>query len=307
MCDTCGCDPHDQSAKYTIPGQEHAHEHGHDHDHDHEHHIHDHSHGKHNHVHPHTHSHSHAHPHDHEHSQTHDENHEHEHTHYHEHPHDHAHSHAKVVQIEQDVLSKNNLLAERNRGYFEARNIFTLNLVSSPGSGKTTLLEKTISALKPEIKFFVIEGDQQTTNDADRINATGAPVIQINTGNGCHLDAEMINRAVKQLSVEDNSILVIENVGNLVCPALFDLGEAKRVVVISVTEGEDKPLKYPGMFRSSDICIINKTDLLPYVDFNVQKVKEYALQVNHHLQFFELSASTGEGMDKWFEWLRKQE
>lgn len=305
MCDTCGCDPHDHSTKYTIPGQEHAHEHGHDHHH--EHHTHDHVHGKHDHVHPHTHSHSHAHPHDHEHGQSHDENHEHEHTHYHEHPHDHEHSHAKVVQLEQDVLSKNNLLAERNRGYFEASNIFTLNLVSSPGSGKTTLLEKTISALKPEMKFFVIEGDQQTTNDADRINATGVPVIQINTGNGCHLDAEMINRAVKQLSVEDNSILVIENVGNLVCPALFDLGEAKRVVVISVTEGEDKPLKYPGMFRSSDICIINKTDLLPYVDFNVQKVKEYALQVNHHLQFFEVSAKTGEGLDLWCEWLRKQD
>ncbi len=301
MCDTCGCDQNDQPIKYTIPGKDHAHDHGHNHDHAHDH---DHSIGEHNHVHPHTHSHCHAHPHDHDHGHTQDDDHEHEHTHYHEHPHDHTH--AKVVQLEQDVLSKNNLLAERNRGFFEAKQIFALNLVSSPGSGKTTLLEKTISSLKSEISFFVIEGDQQTTNDAERINATGAPVIQINTGNGCHLDAEMINKAVKQLNVEENSVLVIENVGNLVCPALFDLGESKRVVVISVTEGEDKPLKYPGMFRSSDICIINKVDLLPYVDFNVQKAKEYAHQVNHHLEFIELSAKTGEGMEDWFDWLRKQ-
>jgi len=302
MCNTCGCDPHDHPTKYTIPGQKHAHEHGHDHDH--EHHSHEHIHGDNSHVHPHTHSHGHQHPHDHDHGHSHEGQHEHEHTHYHSHDHDHSNS--KVVQLEQDVLGKNNLLAERNRGYFEAKHIFALNLVSSPGSGKTTLLEKTIAALKNEINFYVIEGDQQTLNDANRIQATGAPVIQINTGNGCHLDADMVNKAVKQLEVADNSLLIIENVGNLVCPAMFDLGENKRVVVISVTEGEDKPLKYPGMFHSSDICIINKTDLLPYVDFNVEKVREYALQVNHHLQFFELSATTGEGMTTWFEWLKKQ-
>jgi hydrogenase nickel incorporation protein HypB len=208
--------------------------------------------------------------------------------------------------VEQDVLSKNNLLAQRNRGFFEAKNILALNLVSSPGSGKTSLLERTIKELGSEINFYVIEGDQQTMNDANRIHAAGAPVVQINTGNGCHLDSDMIGKAVKELNVENNAVLMIENVGNLVCPSLFDLGEASRVVIISTTEGDDKPLKYPTMFQSSDICIINKTDLLPYVDFSTEKVRQYALQVNHHLQFFELSVKTGEGMDKWYEWLRLQ-
>jgi hydrogenase nickel incorporation protein HypB len=200
-------------------------------------------------------------------------------------------------------MMQNDLLAQRNRGYFEAKNIFTLNLVSSPGSGKTSLLERTLKEMKDRINFFVIEGDQQTTNDADRIAATGAPVVQVNTGNGCHLDAEMIHRAVKKLEVSEGAVLVIENVGNLVCPSLFDLGENQRVVVISVTEGEDKPLKYPNMFHTSNLCIINKTDLLPYVDFDVAKAKEYALRVNHHLQFIELSVKTGEGMQQWYQWL----
>jgi hydrogenase nickel incorporation protein HypB len=181
-----------------------------------------------------------------------------------------------------------------------------LNLVSSPGSGKTSLLERTIKELGSEIKFYVIEGDQQTMNDANRIDKAGAPVVQINTGNGCHLDSGMINKAVKELNVPENSVLVIENVGNLVCPSLFDLGEKARVVVISTTEGEDKPIKYPTMFQSSDICIINKTDLLPYVEFNMEKCKEYAMQVNHHLKFFEMSVKTGEGMDKWYEWLKNE-
>jgi hydrogenase nickel incorporation protein HypB len=303
MCNTCGCDPHDNNTKFTIPGNDHAHEHNHDHNHDHN--SKEHVHGQHDHMHGHTHTHGHDHPHDHDHGHSHDGDHEHEHTHIHSHSHDHGHTHSKTVQMEQDVLGQNNLLAERNRGFFEAKNIFALNLVSSPGSGKTTLLERTISDLKEKLEFFVVEGDQQTLNDAIRIQATGAPVIQINTGNGCHLDADMVNKAVKQLDVADNSVLIIENVGNLVCPAMFDLGESKRVVVISVTEGEDKPLKYPGMFHSSDICIINKIDLLPYVDFNVEKAKEYALQVNHHLEFFEVSAKTGEGMDLWYEWLMK--
>jgi hydrogenase nickel incorporation protein HypB len=206
--------------------------------------------------------------------------------------------------VETDILSKNNLLAERNRGYFEAKNILALNLVSSPGSGKTSLLEKTIKELSKEIKFYVIEGDQQTMNDANRIDAAGAPVVQINTGNGCHLDSDMVNKAVKNLNVENNSVLMIENVGNLVCPSLFDLGEETRVVIMSATEGDDKPLKYPTMFESSDICIINKTDLLPYVDFDMEKARQYALQVNHHLEFFELSVKTGEGMEKWYEWLK---
>lgn len=229
----------------------------------------------------------------------------------HVHPHTHHHVHernddsqSRVIKIERDVLEANNLLAERNRGYFEVKNIITINLVSSPGSGKTTLLEKTIGHLQKEVNFFVIEGDQQTMNDSERISATGAEVIQINTGNGCHLDAEMINTAVKKLCVPENSLLVIENVGNLVCPALFDLGESYRVVIMSVTEGDDKPLKYPNMFHTSDICLINKTDLLAYVDFDIAAAKDNALKANHHLKIFELSAKTGEGMNEWYEWLR---
>ncbi len=225
--------------------------------------------------------------------------------HKHDHEHGHTHSHSHEIQLEMDVLTSNNLVAERNRGFFEALNIKALNLVSSPGSGKTSLLERTIKEIGKEINFYIVEGDQQTTNDADRIAAAGAPVIQINTGNGCHLDAEMINTAVKQLKPENNSMLMIENVGNLVCPSMFDLGESKRVVIISTTEGEDKPIKYPPMFESSQLCIINKTDLLPYLDFDMEKLKEYAKRVNHHLEFIEVSAKTGEGMDQWYEWLRQ--
>lgn len=239
-------------------------------------------------------------------NQNHDHSHEH-HSHDHEHHHDdHKHESDKKIVLEQNIMQKNDKLAERNRGYFEAKKILALNLVSSPGSGKTSLLELTIKELKNDIKFFIIEGDQQTMNDANRIHAAGAPVVQINTGNGCHLDADMVNKAVKKLNVSEKSVLVIENVGNLVCPSLFDLGEAHRVVIISVTEGEDKPAKYPTMFRSSDICIINKTDLLPYVDFNVEKAKEYALRVNPDLKFFEVSVKTGDGMNQWYEWLKSE-
>jgi hydrogenase nickel incorporation protein HypB len=239
-----------------------------------------------------------------EHSHSH-HNHDHSHPHDHNHPHGHSHDHSdsRTVVVETDILAKNNLIAERNRGYFEAKNIFVLNLVSSPGSGKTTILEKTISSLKNQITCAVIEGDQQTMNDADRIDATGAAVVQVNTGTGCHLDSDMINQGLKKLELKDDSILFIENVGNLVCPALFDLGEAHKVVIISVTEGDDKPHKYPTMFSVSDVCIINKTDLLPYVDFDVEKCKEYALQVNPNIKFIEISATKGEGMNKWTDWL----
>ncbi len=233
----------------------------------------------------------------------HDHNHGHDHNHSHDHSHSHDHHHKKEIQLEIDVLSQNNLIAERNRGFLEALEITSLNLVSSPGSGKTSLLEKTIKEMKGDRKLYIIEGDQQTTNDADRINAAGAPVIQVNTGNGCHLDAEMVNHAIKELKPEKGSILFIENVGNLVCPSLFDLGESKRVVIMSVTEGDDKPLKYPTMFESSQLCIINKTDLLPYVDFDVEKSKEYAVRVNPNLEFIELSVKTGEGMEEWYRWL----
>jgi hydrogenase nickel incorporation protein HypB len=194
------------------------------------------------------------------------------------------------------------MLAERNRGYFEAKNITCLNLVSSPGSGKTTILEKTILKLAGK-QVFVIEGDQQTSLDADRISATMAPVVQVNTGNGCHLDASMVNKAVKKLNPSDGALLLIENVGNLVCPALFDLGEKSRVVIISVTEGDDKPLKYPNMFESAHLCLINKIDLLPYVDFSVENVKKNALKINPQLQFISLSAKTGEGFEDWVEWI----
>lgn len=227
--------------------------------------------------------------------------------HHHDHDDSHGHSHSKrVVDVEQDILQENNLLAQRNRGFFEGRNILALNLVSSPGSGKTTLLEKTLTDLKDELKFAVIEGDQQTSHDADRIHATGTKVTQINTGKGCHLDAHMVLHAVQGMKLQMDSVLFIENVGNLVCPAMFDLGENERVVVISVTEGEDKPIKYPDMFYSSTLCIINKTDLLPYVPFNLEKCKEYALQVNPKLEIIELSCTSGQGLQQWYDWLKSK-
>jgi len=230
-------------------------------------------------------------------------------SHDHEHGHDHTHQQSKgkkVIDVEQDILQENNLLAQRNRGFFEGRNILAINLVSSPGSGKTSLLERTLTDLKGELEFAVIEGDQQTANDADRIHATGTKVTQINTGKGCHLDAHMVLHAVQGMKLKPDSVLFIENVGNLVCPAMFDLGESERAVVISVTEGEDKPLKYPDMFHSSTLCIINKTDLLPYVKFDVEKAKEYARKVNPSLEIIELSCTSGEGMDLWYDWLKSK-
>lgn len=225
--------------------------------------------------------------------------------HQHDHHHDHSHSGQKtIIEVEKDVLHQNNLLAERNRGFFEAKNILAMNLVSSPGSGKTSLLERTLTDLKGELEFAVIEGDQQTTNDADRIHATGTKVTQINTGKGCHLDAHMVLHAVQGMKLKENSVLFIENVGNLVCPAMFDLGEKERVVIISVTEGDDKPLKYPDMFHSSSLCIINKTDLLPYVPFDIEKVKANARKINPQLEIIELSCTSGEGLNTWYQWLR---
>lgn len=223
--------------------------------------------------------------------------------------HDHEHHHSgesRIHKVEQDILLENNLIAARNRGYFEAKSIFVLNLVSSPGSGKTSLLEKTISELQKRIPIAVIEGDQQTDNDADRIRTFGTPCVQINTQNGCHLDAEMIHHTVTGMDLKEKSLLFIENVGNLVCPALFDLGESKRVVIISVTEGDDKPLKYPYMFESADICIINKIDLLPYVDSKTERIRENALKINPHLIFYEVSATSGAGMNVWYNYLYDQ-
>lgn len=229
---------------------------------------------------------------------------------HHHHPHDHTHDHdhgqngdRRTIRVEEDILSKNNRLAGKNRLLFAARQMLVLNLVSSPGSGKTTLLERTLRELGDRLRFAVLEGDQQTTNDADRIAAAGAPVHQINTGAGCHLDAHMVGHGVEHFDLDATDLLMIENVGNLVCPAAFDLGEDHKVAVLSVTEGEDKPVKYPNMFHAADLMIINKTDLLPYLDFDVEKCKAYARQVNPNIEILELSCKSGEGMQRWYEWL----
>ncbi|MEI8005434.1 MAG: hydrogenase nickel incorporation protein HypB [Bacteroidota bacterium] len=295
MCESCGCGKPDEftikescenensekrKAKSEINGDHH---HSHDHMHDHDHHSHEHMHEHDGHWHSHG---------DEENSEKRKAKSEIRHEH-------------KEIPLNIDILAENNKLAERNRGYFDAKKVVCLNMVSSPGSGKTSILEKTIKELISKRKIFVIEGDQQTTRDAERIEKSGAPSIQINTGTGCHLDARMVSLALKKMEVENQSLLFIENVGNLVCPALFDLGESKRVIVISVTEGDDKPLKYPYMFETSHLCIINKTDLLPYVDFSVEEVKKNALQINPNLEFILMSAKTGEGMKEWYEWIEQ--
>ena len=213
-------------------------------------------------------------------------------------------SQERMVRIEQDILAVNNAHAADNRRWFALHGVFALNLVSSPGAGKTTLLVRTIEALLEEMPVAVIEGDQQTHRDADRIRATGAAALQINTGKGCHLDAHMLGHALEHLNPRDDSLLLIENVGNLVCPAGFDLGEAHKVVVLSVTEGEDKPLKYPDMFNAADLMVLNKTDLLPHLRFDVAQCIEYARQVNPKLEVLEVSAETGQGFDAWLDWLR---
>ena len=295
MCTTCGCG----TGEVHIEGQDaHEHEHiGED--------------GKvyrHVHTHDHHHDHGHDHPHD------------------HEHPHEHDHSHgllhfglgaarshapgmtqARMVQIERDILSKNNDFATQNRIRFEERGILALNLVSSPGSGKTTLLVKTIEALQNRLPLAVIEGDQQTANDAERIRATGAPAIQINTGKGCHLDANMVGQALNKLELADDSLLFIENVGNLVCPAAFDLGEAAKVAILSVTEGEDKPLKYPDMFQAARLMLLNKCDLLPHLSFDVEQAMANARRVNPAIEIIRISATSGEGMQDWLEWISSEQ
>lgn len=215
----------------------------------------------------------------------------------------HAKIHNTTISLEQDILAKNNLIAAQNRGWFKGRNIFAVNLMSSPGSGKTTLLTRTINDLKNQLNISVIEGDQETINDAQKIEATGCKVVQINTGTGCHLDALMVEKGLQQLNPSLDSVVMIENVGNLVCPALFDLGEQAKVTILSVTEGEDKPIKYPHIFRVSNVMIITKIDLLPYVQFDVEKCIEYARQVNPQIRIFQLSAVTGEGLGDWYEWL----
>ena len=222
-----------------------------------------------------------------------------------DHDHSHGHAHTRTVTVEQDILARNNAIADENRALFAAKKILALNFVSSPGSGKTELLCATVRdkpADAPEI--LVIEGDQQTNNDANRIRATGADAVQINTGKGCHLDAEQVKLALSIRPPADNSLVLIENVGNLVCPAEFDLGEAHKVVVISVTEGADKPLKYPDMFAAADLMIINKIDLKKKVNFDMDKCEEYARRVNPSIRSLRVSATTGEGLEKWWAWLK---
>lgn len=271
MCATCGCG--DPSAVRVVnlssPAYEHDHVHLHDHGPD-------------------------EHPHGHDHEPGH--------THSREHPHD-AGVGTRTVSIEQDLLAKNAAMAQTNRRWLAARRITSVNLMSSPGSGKTTLLERTIRDLGVRLPVSVIEGDQETSLDAQRIRATGAQVVQINTGAGCHLDANMMFRAVDELSPMGGSLVFVENVGNLVCPALFDLGESARVVIISVTEGDDKPLKYPYMFASADVVVVNKMDLLPYVEFDVDRCRENACAVNPDVNVLTVSATTGTGLETWYDWL----
>ena len=226
------------------------------------------------------------------------------------HPHCHEHkdtSHdgavAKRISVETEILAKNNRLAAGNRALFKQKGVFVLNLLSSPGSGKTTILERTLRDLQGKLNFAVIEGDQQTDNDAVRIAATGVPVKQVNTGAGCHLDAQMVCHAAENFDMESLDLLLIENVGNLVCPALFDLGENHKVLVLSVTEEEDKPLKYPNMFHNAEVLLLNKIDLLPYLDFDAGKCKAFARRINPGITIFDVSSKTGEGMDAWYDWL----
>ena len=293
MCETCGCSDNTKPKLINLQsGQTQAIATANDRDHEH---VHEHFHS----VHDARHEHHHHHHDDHGHSHDHDEA-----------GNGHAHSHTQspgaTVRLETDVLAKNNRLAERNRGWFAGRNILALNLMSAPGAGKTTLLERTIRDLGNELALSVIEGDQETMNDAERIRATGCHVVQINTGTGCHLDAVMLEKGLQQLDPPANSVVLIENVGNLVCPALFDLGERAKVVITSVTEGDDKPIKYPHIFRQSEVMILNKIDLLPYVPFNVDRCLAYARQINPQIRVIQVSALRGDGLDEWYDWIRQE-
>ncbi len=254
----------------------------------------------------------------HAHEHAHDHGHSHDHHHHHDHDHEsglhfgkgpaHAHapgfSQARLVRIEQDILAKNDRYAVDNRTWFADNGTLAVNLVSSPGSGKTSLLQVSLDALAGALPLAVIEGDQQTDNDAARIRETGVPAVQINTGKGCHLDAHMVGHALERIGPVEHGIVFIENVGNLVCPAGFDLGERHKVVILSVTEGEDKPLKYPDMFAASDLMLLTKVDLLPYLDFDVERCIEYARRVNPDIQVLQVSSKSGEGMEDWLAWLR---
>lgn len=288
MCTVCGC----ASGEVTVEGQTLDRDHQHDEpggDHSHHHHDHDHHHHKHDTESTHVSGLDHS-----------------DHHHYGQGP---ARAHvpgltqAKMVQIETDILSKNDQYADANRHFLGHRDILALNFVSSPGSGKTTLLSRTITDLQGDVPVCVVEGDQQTSNDADRIRASGARALQVNTGKGCHLDAHMVGHAMEALAPDDQSLMFIENVGNLVCPAAFDLGEHHKVVILSVTEGEDKPLKYPDIFAAADLMVLNKVDLLPYLSFDVEACIANARRVNPDIQVLQVSATSGEGMPDFYSWI----
>ena len=294
MCSTCGCGQGEKRVEDIS-----------------HHHTHEHANG--------AHSNEHEHDHAHEHSHTHPDGTTHSHSHSHEPGHAHAHEHAqgndaadrapagagatRLLSVERDILEKNDAIAAENRHDLQATKTLALNLVSSPGSGKTALLVETLKRIGGNYPVAVIEGDQETTADADRIRATGVPAIQINTGKGCHLDADMVRTAMSRLGTPANGVLFIENVGNLVCPAGFDLGEAHKVVIVSVTEGEDKPLKYSSMFAASALMVVTKTDLLPHLDIDVDRLIDNARRINPTIGVLKLSAKTGEGMDRWIHWL----
>jgi hydrogenase nickel incorporation protein HypB len=306
MCTTCGCSKDarprvtnlqtgevsfvDGGTGGAAPG--HRYEPGHRHPPEH-HHADGHGHG---HGHAHEHEHGHAHEHEHEHGEGG--------RHHHHHEHHRGNAPPTVIALEQRLLAKNDKLAERNRGWLSGRGILALNLMSSPGAGKTSLLERLLRDLSGELTMSVVEGDQETLNDAERIRATGCDVVQINTGTGCHLDAEMLARGLERLNPPLGSLVLIENVGNLVCPALFDLGERCKIVIMSVTEGDDKPLKYPHMFRASELMILNKIDLLPHVQFDVDKCLKAARRVNPEIETLEVSATRGDGMDALYDWIK---
>jgi hydrogenase nickel incorporation protein HypB len=296
MCSTCGCGQGEQRVEGLDRHHEHqdTHDHGHAHDHADRDHRNDHK-GEHAHWHEHVHTHADG------------TTHSHAHSHDYTHPDDHSHTHetgaARLINVERDLLAKNDAIAVENRRALQAAKTLTLNLVSSPGSGKTVLLVETLKRIGNKYPVSVIEGDQETTADADRIRATGVPAIQVNTGKGCHLDADLVRTALARLGTPANGILFIENVGNLVCPAGFDLGEAHKVVIVSVTEGEDKPLKYSGMFAASSLMVVTKIDLLPHLDFDVDRLVENARRINPTIGVLKLSAKSGEGMDRWINWL----
>ncbi len=299
MCTVCGCgvptaiEPGDRTA---VPAPAHDHAHGQDHTHDH--------------AHGHEHGHAHAHNHHHHHHGGH---------HHHHDPHDGAGAldftaapvaladadggTARVIRLAEDILGENNRLAAANRDWLHQRRIACLNLISGPGAGKTTLLVRTLADLGGRRPLAVIEGDQRTSVDAERIRATGVPAVQINTGQGCHLDARMVGRGFERLQPAEGALVFIENVGNLVCPAGFDLGEAHKVVLLSVTEGEDKPLKYAEAFHAADLMLLTKIDLLPHVGFDTARAVAYARRVNRRIEVIEVSATRGDGLAQWYDWL----